>query len=163
MLEISCEQWQWVDLRDLRQTRTEIFIVYSDKGPALAMLSAHQRSNPVWPQAGQYMLSDLVPNLATVSHSTKVAKSQIVVPSPLATTLSKQRSTPPFPINYAKFKSSIGCGMHIAALFIQFEVPSLTSKALFSSPVPVNYTKWCVRRWFYQCTVVASNPIITCL
>lgn len=92
-----CEQWQWVDLRELRQTRTEIFIIYCDKGPVLSMLSAHQQSNPGWPQTGQCnMLSDLVSNLATV-HLPKSAKAW-TYQSPLAKTLSEQSSPPPYPI-----------------------------------------------------------------
>lgn len=92
-----CEQWQWVDLRELRQTRTEIFIIYGDKGPAPSMLSAHQQSNPAWPQTGQCnMLSDLVSNLATV-RLPKSSKAWMYQ-SPIARTLSEQSSPPPCPI-----------------------------------------------------------------
>lgn len=65
----------------------------------------------------------------------------------------------PYAANYIKYRL---CNAYTTPYSSFFKCP-LTSQDLVSSPVPLNYTKWCVRHWFHQSTVVASNPIITCL
>lgn len=65
----------------------------------------------------------------------------------------------PYAVNYIKYRLY---NAYTTPYSSCLECP-LTSQDFFSSPVPVNYTKWCVRHWFYESTVVASNPIITCL
>lgn len=86
-------------------------------------------------------------------------------PKSQSVTISKHRATEmfhhrlPYAANYIKYRL---WNAYTPVYSSRLKCP-FTSQDLFSSPVPVNYTKWGIRHWFYKSMVVASNPIITCL
>lgn len=88
-----------------------------------------------------------------------ISKSQNVLKSSWINTTINSHHQLPYEVNYIKYRL---CNAYTTPHSFCLKCP-LTSQDLYSSPVPVNYTKWCIRHWFYQSTVVASNPIITCL
>lgn len=117
-----------------------------------AMLPISLRSNTGHYQTGQNVTTEA--SLVPASPKVKMCWSHIRI----NTTINSHHQLP-YEVNYIKYRL---CDAYTTPHSFCLKCP-LTSQDLFSSPVPVNYTKWCIRHWFYQSTVVASNPIITCL
>lgn len=140
---------QWGVLGKLRQNMNGGFVIIFDKGPVLPV----QRMLCFQFLQGQTQVTLKASVAPKSTRQPKLQKSKFV-----EATLNKHHHLP-YAVNYIKCRL---CDAYTIPYSSCLKCP-LTSQDLVSSPVPVNYTKWCVRHWFHQSTVVASNPIITCL